>query len=125
MSNETFWAVLDALLDGAEVVVERLTGSPPPRCPESAYPLDYRFVRGTRSGDGADIDVFVGRAGARKVTGVVSTVDARKRDAEVKVLLDCPPAQAEAVRNFLSWPGSFGCVVQLRPMLADALAPHP
>jgi inorganic pyrophosphatase len=118
VNDENFWAVLDALVDAAEVVVEWTAGSPHPRFPESAYPLDYGFLRGTRSGDAADIDVFLGRAGARTVTGIVSTVDGHKRDAEVKVLLDCTPAQADAVLNFLSWPGSFGCLLQLRPATA-------
>lgn len=112
--GEPFWNVLDALVAASEVVVERPAGSPHPRYPDSTYPLDYGCLRGTRSGDGADIDVFVGRPGARDVTGIVATVDAVKRDAEVKVLLGCTPAQADAVRAFLDWPGSFGGVVTLR-----------
>ena len=119
--GEPFWSVLDALVADAEVVVERPAGSPHPRFPESTYPLDYGFLRGTTSGDGADIDVFLGRADARRVTGVVATVDARKRDTELKVLLDCTPAQAETVHQFLSWPGSFGCVVLLRPGVDSTL----
>lgn len=115
MSGGAFWAVLDALVVDAEVVVERLAGSPHPRFPDSVYPLDYGSLQGTRSGDGMDIDVFVGRPGARDVTGDVTTVDARKRDAEVKVLLGVTGEQARAVQAFLDWPGSFGCLVTLRP----------
>ncbi|WP_022802019.1 inorganic pyrophosphatase [Deinococcus ficus] len=106
-----FWTVLDTLVREAEVVIERPAGTPQPRFPGSLYPLDYGALRHTRSGDGADIDVFRGTSGRHDVTGVVATVDARKRDAELKVLLGCTAQEAEAVRAFLSWPGSFGCLV--------------
>jgi len=115
VTDPNFWAVLDTLMVGAEVVVERPAGSAHPRFPDTRYPLDYGSLRGTTSGDGAEIDVFLGHPGARNVTGVVVTVDARKRDTELKLLLGCTPGQMQAVQAFLSWPDSFGCVVLPRP----------
>lgn len=115
MTDANFWAVLDTLVADAEVVVERPAGSAHPRFPDTRYPLDYGSLRGTTSGDRAEIDVFLGYPGARAVTGVVATVDARKRDTELKLLLGCMPEQMQAVQAFLSWPDSFGCVVLPRP----------
>ncbi|MCD0169376.1 inorganic pyrophosphatase [Deinococcus sp. 23YEL01] len=115
MTDANFWAVLDTLVADAEVVVERPAGSAHPRFPDTCYPLDYGALRGTTSGDGAEIDVFLGHPGARTVTGVGATVDARKRDTELKLLLDCTPEQMQMVQAFLSWPDSFGCVVLPRP----------
>ena len=110
-TDPDFWTVMDTLVGDAEVVIQRPAGTPHPRFPETLYPLDYGALRHTRSGDGADIDVFRGASGRHNVTGVVATVDARKRDAELKVLLGCTAQETEAVRAFLSWPGSFGCLV--------------
>ncbi|NTY02236.1 inorganic pyrophosphatase [Deinococcus sp. JMULE3] len=102
----------------AEVVVEQPVGSAHPRFPDTCYPLDYGSLRGTTSGNSAEIDVFLGHPDARAVTGVVATVDARKRDTELKLLLGCTPEQMQAVQAFLSWPGSFGCVVLSTPVPA-------
>ena len=118
MNDANFWAVLDTLMADAEVVVERPAGSAHPRFPDTRYPLDYGSLCGTTSGDSAEIDVFLGHPDARAVTGVVATVDARKRDTELKLLLDCTPEQMQTVQAFLSWPGSFGCVVLPRPVPA-------
>ncbi|MFT2718775.1 inorganic pyrophosphatase [Deinococcus sp. A31D244] len=118
MNDAKFWAVLDTLMADAEVVVEQPAGSAHPRFPDTRYPLDYGSLRGTTSGDSAEIDVFLGHPDARAVTGVVATVDARKRDTEFKLLLDCTPEQMQMVQAFLSWPDSFGCVVLPRPVPA-------
>lgn len=60
-----------------------------PRYPDVVYPLDYGHLTDTTSADGAEVDVFVGRAGGRGVVGVLLTADLDKRDVEIKILLDC------------------------------------
>lgn len=60
------------------------------------YPLDYGYLNSTTAVDGGGIDIWVGSLPERGVTGVIVTVDLQKRDAEIKVLFGCTPAEAEA-----------------------------
>jgi inorganic pyrophosphatase len=87
--NIAFWHALDALVAASAVVVDRPRGSRHPRYPESEYPLDYGFLDETRSGDGAGIGVWLGSHERCTVTGIIYTVDLRKRDMEAKLLLGC------------------------------------
>jgi hypothetical protein len=64
----TFWRALDALVAASAVVVDRPRGSRHPRYPERTYPLDYGFLDGTRSGDGAGVDVWLGSHDIHAVT---------------------------------------------------------
>jgi inorganic pyrophosphatase len=45
--------------------------------------------------DGSGIDVWVACLPERRVTGAIVTVDALKRDAEVKLLISCTCEEAE------------------------------
>jgi len=96
-----FFEGLDELVRTSEVVVDRPRGTSHPRYAEVGYPLDYGHLSGTTSGDGDGVDVFVGTAAGTGVAGVLLTADAVKRDVEVKILLDCTPAEAELARVFL------------------------
>lgn len=97
-----FWAALDRLATECQVVIDRARGSAHPRYPDLIYPLDYGYLAGTSAGDGAGIDVWVGSLASRAVTGVICTVDLHKRDAELKVLLGCTPAEARRLQAFHS-----------------------
>ncbi|PWK91082.1 inorganic pyrophosphatase [Lentzea atacamensis] len=96
-----FFAGLDELVRTSDVVVDRPRGTAHPRYQDAVYPLDYGHLGDTTGGDGDGIDVFVGTATGAGVTGVLLTADVLKRDAEVKILLDCTPAEAELARAFL------------------------
>lgn len=100
-ASDRYFLALDDIVRGSEVVVDRPRGSAHPRYPEAIYPLDYGYLAGTVGGDGDGIDVFVGSATGAGVVAVVLTADARKRDVEIKVLLDCAPHEVEHVRDFL------------------------
>ncbi len=89
MSTPDFWEALEHLVASSEIVIDRPRGSVHPRYPEAIYPLDYGYLKGTRSGDGDGIDCWVGSLPERAVTGVVYTVDTYKRDMEAKILLGC------------------------------------
>jgi inorganic pyrophosphatase len=84
------------------VVIDRPRGSRHPRYPDLVYPLDYGYLAGTQAADGGGIDVWVGSEPARTVTGVICTLDAAKRDAEVKLLLGCTAAEARQLEAFHS-----------------------
>ena len=73
-----------------------------PRIPEAIYPVAYGYLKGTTAGDGEGIDVWVGSVTPRTITGVVCTVDMGKRDAELKLLLGCTPAETSAIVSFLN-----------------------
>ncbi|RJQ74144.1 hypothetical protein D5S17_23640 [Pseudonocardiaceae bacterium YIM PH 21723] len=66
------------------------------------YPVDYGFLRDSTSADGAELDVFVGSATGAGVVGVLLTADLGKRDAEIKVLLDCTADEVRLAQRFLA-----------------------
>ena len=55
--NEEFWDALDELVKTSEIVVDRPKGSIHPRFPDFIYRLDYGYLRGTSSMDGAGIEI--------------------------------------------------------------------
>lgn len=113
-SPQSFWHSLTKLVGSSNIVIDRPRGSRHPRYPGMIYPLDYGYLKGTRSGDGAGIDVWVGHADAPEVTGIVCTVDVHQRDAEIKVLLGCTESDIEEVTSFHNQ-GSQAAFVVLRP----------
>ena len=101
-NGSLFWNTLDDLAHGHEIIVDRPQGSVHPRQADMIYPLDYGYLAGTTAGDGDGIDVWVGSIRPAVVTGVVCTVDSRKRDAEVKILLGCTRDEETAIMAFLN-----------------------
>ena len=97
MENSSFWERLDKLVAQSPLAIDRPRGSAHPRYPNFLYPLDYGYLEGTSSGDAGAADVWVGSLRERRVTGIVCTVDAEKRDAEIKVLLGCTRDEARQI----------------------------
>ncbi|MGQ9779478.1 MAG: hypothetical protein ACUVRM_06335 [Bacillota bacterium] len=64
--------------------------------------MDYGYLEGTSAGDGGGIDVWLGSMGLRRVTGIICTVDGKKRDAEIKILLDCTEEENRLILDFLN-----------------------
>lgn len=93
--DERFWSLADQLLSECEIVVDRPKGTAHPRWPDLIYPLDYGYLEGTSAMDGGGIDLWRGSLPGRRVTGAIMTLDVRKQDAEVKLLVSCTPAEAE------------------------------
>lgn len=112
--NELFWHNLDQLIAASEIVLDRPAGSVHPRHADIIYPLDYGYLAGTSAGDGAGIDVWLGSLPERALVGIVCTADVSKRDAEIKLLLGCTPAETAQIAAFLNGHG-LGCLVILRP----------
>jgi inorganic pyrophosphatase len=102
LSSDKFWAAVRELVSTSEVVIDRPKGSRHPQVTEAIYPLDYGYLAGTTGGDGHGIDVWVGSVRPAVVTGVVCTVDSRKRDAELKILLGCTHAEEGEILAFLN-----------------------
>jgi 2-polyprenyl-3-methyl-5-hydroxy-6-metoxy-1,4-benzoquinol methylase len=96
----SFWRHLDALVQSAQLVIDRPKGSAHPRYEAAQYPIDYGYLDGTTGGDGREIDVWRGSLAEGRLDGVVCTVDLLKRDLEVKVLLGCRAEEKAAVLAF-------------------------
>ncbi len=93
--NDDFWSYLDRLVAESRLVIDRPKGSRHPRFPDLAYPLDYGYLEGTTSGDGAGIDFWMGASGGQDLSAVLVTVDLAKRDAEIKLILGCTEAELQ------------------------------
>ena len=87
--NQAFWRALDEMVSAHAVVLDRPAGSAHPRFPDLIYPFDYGYLEGTSAMDGGGIDVWRGSLANQAVTAIVLTVDRRKKDAEMKLLLGC------------------------------------
>ena len=100
--NADFWSRLDDLLAASEVVIDRPKGSRHPRYQEFIYPLDYGYLAGTASGDGAGIDIWLGTAERRRLTAIAATVDIVKKDTEIKLIVGCTDAEIGNIEAFLN-----------------------
>ncbi len=98
--NSPFWAALDELMDKCEVSIDRPKGSSHPNWPDLVYPLDYGYLAGSKSGDGNEIDVWLGSMPERELVGIAVTVDAFKSDSEIKLLIGCNDGEIAMVSAF-------------------------
>ena len=95
--DKEFWKMLDVLFDKYDIEIDRPKGSVHPKYSDYIYPLDYGFLKGTVSADGAGIDVWVGSSDIRKVSGIISSVDLVKGDSEIKLLYACTDEEIEII----------------------------
>jgi inorganic pyrophosphatase len=98
--HASFWAHLDTLIGSSELVIDRPKGFSHPHAASVVYPLDYGYLHGTSSSDGEGIDVWRGSHPEGRLDAVVCTVDVRKRDAEMKLLLGCTTAEKHMICDF-------------------------
>ena len=97
MQNDTeFWNALDELVDNSEIIIDRPKGTSHPGYPDFVYRVDYGYLKGTSSMDGAGIDVWVG-SGGKKVDAVMCIVDLMKKDSEIKILIGCTEEEKKTV----------------------------
>jgi inorganic pyrophosphatase len=109
MKNE-FWEHLDHLVTSNQVVIDRSRGSTHPRDKNIVYPLDYGYLKGIFSGDGGDLDVWVGSNAEKKIDGFICTADLNKRDVEVKILIGCSETGVQTIMDFHN-SGSMGALL--------------
>jgi inorganic pyrophosphatase len=115
--ESVFWRNLDRLAATSRVIIERSKGTPHPGYRNSFYPLDYGFFENTRTVDGGGIDVWDGSTGDKRVVGVVCTLDLKKRDMELKVLLGCTPEEMQIIANIHNSENQSGLLIK-RPKQA-------
>ena len=97
--DKRFWSRLDELIKSSEIVMDRPKGTRHPRYPDLIFPLDYGYLKGTVGGDGDGIDIWKGTAGHHKLTAIACTVDMKKRDAEIKLIIDCTDEEIAIIEN--------------------------
>jgi inorganic pyrophosphatase len=112
MDSDRFWEHLDKLVAASEIVIDRPAGSRDPRFSDYVYPLDYGYLKSTRGGDGAGIDVWIGGLAGRAVVGAICTVDLDKRDSEIKILLGCTPSEVTAIHKAHNFGGRAGIIIR-------------
>jgi inorganic pyrophosphatase len=95
-----FWETLETLCQRCRLVIDRPQGSHHPRFPEIVYPFDYGYLEGTTGGDGQGVDAWRGSRHAPTLDGVLITVDLDKQDAEIKLLVGCPPGDIAKIEAF-------------------------
>ena len=98
--NREFWELTDRLIADSTVRIDRPRGSAHPRYPHVIYPLDYGYLENTQAIDGSGIDLWRGSLSENTVTGVICTVDALKRDAEIKLLIGCTEEEQQVALDF-------------------------
>lgn len=86
------------------------------------YPIDYGYLEATRGGDGEGVDVFVGTSAGAGIVAAAVTVDLQRRDAEVKLLVDCTPDETQTVLLFLTGVLGVGAHLILRERDAERVA---
>ncbi len=96
------WMHWEALIRVQGVTLDRPSGTHHPAFPEIVYPIDYGFVRGTASSDGAEVDLFVGTA-KNGLVGLIVTRDFRRRDREMKLLWQCTPREIYLAHGFINF----------------------
>ncbi|BAY10133.1 inorganic pyrophosphatase [Calothrix sp. NIES-2098] len=112
-SND-FWDKLDELVATSTLKIERFKGMPHPHYPSLIYPLDYGYLQDTQAGDGANIDVWIGSLSPSNVTAVICSVDLKKRDTEIKILLGCTSSETQDILKIHNI-GSQSAILLIRP----------
>jgi inorganic pyrophosphatase len=94
-----FWTSLDELRRSHALVIDRKKGSRHPSYPEVIYPLDYGYLEGTTSMDGNGIDVWLGSQEELNINGIFCTIDTKKNDAEIKIVIGCSQEEISLIYN--------------------------
>jgi inorganic pyrophosphatase len=98
--TKAFWEALDDLRASSKLVIDRPKGSHHPRYSDLIYPVDYGYLESTTSMDGHGIDVWKGSELTEKLNAVIITVDLKKKDSEIKLLLGCTADEKRMVIEF-------------------------
>lgn len=98
--DTSFWKTFAELAATNPITIDRPKGTAHPRFPEMIYPFDYGYLENTSASDGDGIDVWFGSSSNKTLTGILCTFDTLERDAEIKLLIGCTPADVETIQKF-------------------------
>lgn len=94
--HQAFWAKIDRFIKEADIVIDRPKGSRHPRF-QFSYPLDYGYLKHTRSPDGEGMDIWLGSDIEKGCDAIICTVDVLKKDSEIKLLIGCTEREKDLV----------------------------
>jgi inorganic pyrophosphatase len=116
-----FWEQLDRLVADHRVVVDRPKGSRHPRHEDMIYPLNYGYLEGTTTIDQGGIDVWIGgMSGAKVISGLILTIDLIKKDAEIKIALNCGNEDLQTILLFHK-ENNMGTILLRKPRMDNNL----
>ncbi len=95
-----FWSRLDELIKSSEIIIDRPKGTAHPKYPDLIYPMDYGYLKGTTAVDGNEIDVWKGTAKSQELNAIAATIDIKKRDTEIKLIIGCTSKEIGIIEKF-------------------------
>lgn len=98
--NCDFWNLLNKLVNESEIIIDRPKGSKHPKMKDIIYPIDYGFLKGTKSMDNSGIDLWKGSNTNVEINGIFCTIDLWKKDSEIKIIIGCNNDEIEIIQNF-------------------------
>ena len=98
--NDNFWKKIDKLYKKSKIIIDRPKGSKHPKFKKLIYPVDYGYLKNTKSMDGNGIDIWIGTNNKKIVDTVLCIVDLLKNDSEIKLLLSCTNYEKELIYKF-------------------------
>ncbi|MDU1912023.1 inorganic pyrophosphatase [Fusobacterium sp.] len=97
--DKDFWNALDYLVSNSTIIIDRPKGSTHPKYTNFIYVVDYGYLSDTSSSDSEGIDIWKGSSPTQKVNAVICTVDLKKKDSEIKILIGCTNPEIEIIYN--------------------------
>ena len=97
--NSKFWDMLDKIVKNG-ITIDRPKNTSHPKWPDMTYPVNYGYINNTTSGDGAEIDIWVGSESNPTIVGVINIVDIVKQEVEMKLLFGCTNEEIETIYQF-------------------------
>jgi len=101
-NDALFWEYLEKLVRENAIVIDRPKGTRHPKYSDMVYVADYGYIKGTTSMDNGGIDIFVGTDPGKKIDSLVCTIDMKKKDSEIKILMGCTKDEKAAIFDFLN-----------------------
>ena len=98
--NEEFWEKIEEIVLHSEIVVDRAKGSCHPIIKDIIYPVDYGYLKNTKSMDGEGIDIWIGKDEKAIVNGILCTIDTFRKDSEIKILFRCSCEEIKSIYSF-------------------------
>lgn len=98
--NKEFWKNIDKLIEVSEIIIDRPKGSMHPKFNEIIYPIDYGYLKNTKSKDNNEIDIWVGSNPIKIIDSILCIVDLLKKDSEIKILYSCTKNEKKIIYEF-------------------------
>ena len=95
--DKDFWNALDSLVSNSTIIIDRPKGSIHHKYADFTYKIDYGYLSDTTSLDNEGIDIWRGTDPAQKINGIICTIDLKKKDSEIKILIGCTDAEIQTV----------------------------